>query len=900
MVTRRVLRTSRRDFLKAGATGVAGWAIPARKGGARPSRPSPPSESIQWTARWIWFPEQRTLPSTFVFFRKEFELPELAERELDCWVTGNSRYKLYVNGKFVQRGPAPSDPRHWDVDPVDLRPYLRQGRNVVAGLVCHFGGGDGTYVPGTPVGLPPTAGFLFQAQIPTAKGNVSVATDESWQAHRARCWPAGNYQRWYLRALQESFDARQYPYGWNGVGFDASAWRKARILDVPAGRPVLREVPAESWQDDWRLTPRSIPLLDEKLLAPVRVTNAGWVSWNVPPEEYFDCFPPDAFREELDSEVVLNRPSEGLFPVRIAAPGAKSAVLTLDFGQAVAGYPFVRIRAPAGTTVEILYVETQDPNRLLLRTAPEYGQWVRLVTRQGETEFEAFDWDCFRFLQLAIRGSNEPVEILEAGVRQRLYPYPHHPDLKTSDAALNRAFVAAVNTHLIVAQDTLMDNVTRERQQYAGDVDHGKLASYYGFGEYRQPARMIRTFAQGQNDEGWFMDCWPAWDRCQRLWQKSLGLTQWGPIIDHGLGFVISTALYYLFSGDKTTIEAVYPQFLKFEGWLAENVQRDGMLPVTGWVRNSVWMDHRGWKRPEDKKAAFNIYYVGFLRDGMARLAEWLGDPRQADLFRQHAAEVSNGIQRTYWSEAYDVFVDNLPRSRTDKELRLHDRTLAMALLYGLFPKGREKIAVDLLANLPASSSGPIFPLENPPAGVGFSFPANAGWRLWALGLFGRGDAIVKDLRERWAQMPSLAQTNTFSENWEPRLSESGDVWCQNAPVVLYVLYGNVLGVWPTAPGFAEFDVRPQLGDLNWIEGTVHSPKGPIRLRCVHQDRRMTLSVGVPPNSRAALVFPAGAQVERLPAGTRPEAGPVQGTKRWRLPSSGGPKSWDFTVSVNR
>ena len=54
---------------------------------------------------------------------------------------------------------------------------------------------------------------------------------------------------------------------------------------------------------------------------------------------------------------------------------------------------------------------------------------------------------------------------------------------------------------------------------------------------------MIRTYAQGQNKEGWFKDCWPAWDRCERLWQKSLGLTQWGPILDHGVNFVIATAL---------------------------------------------------------------------------------------------------------------------------------------------------------------------------------------------------------------------------------------------------------------------------------------------------------------------------------------------------------------------
>lgn len=891
-----ILRSSRRDFLKVGAAGLTGLRLPGLAVAESSACPSRTANEVQWQARWIWYPERRTLPSTFVFFRKEFEVADRVEDQVLGWVTGNSRYMLWLNGTFVQRGPAPCDPRYWDIDPVNLQPYLRGGKNVVAGLVCCFGTGDGTYVPSTPVGLPAAAGFLFQAEIPAGKSRFTLCTDETWRVHRARCWPAGNYQRWYLRALQEKFDARQHPHGWNSLDFGASGWRTAQALEFAPGLPILPEVSREHWQEDWRLTPRSIPLLQERRIVPVRISNVGWVTWTVPPEEYFDCFPGDAFREQADPSVLVNRPSRGLFPLRIVGPGEKSAVVTFDFGREVCGHPYVRLRAPAGTVVEILYVEAQNAQKLLLRTAPEYGQWVRLTTPEGEIHFEAFDWDVFRYLQLAIRNSPEAVEILEAGVTERRYPYPHQPDVKTSDEAINRAVAGAINTHLITSQDTLMDNVTRERQQYAGDVDHAKPTSYYGFGEYRQAARMVRTYAQGQNDEGWFMDCWPAWDRCQRLWQKSLHLTQWGPIIDHGMGFVISAALYYLFSGDRTTVEHVYPQFLKLERWLAANLGSDGLLPATGWTRNSVWLDHRGWKSQLDKEAAFNIYYVGFLREGIARLADWWGDSKQASIARERAAQVEEKVRNLFWSEADSLFVDNLPRHRADNELRLHDRTLAMALLYGLFPRGREKVALDILANLPAESSGPSFTIEKPRAELGFSFPANAGWRLWALSRFDRADAVVKELRERWARMPSLLENNTFSENWEPRPTESGNVWCQNGPVVLYVLYGNVLGIQPTAPGFTEFDVRPQLGDLSWIEGTVHSPRGSIRLRCSRAEHRLKLSLTVPPNLGAALVFPKEVQVAGLPSGTLAQPGPVDRTNRWKLPVLTEAKSWEFSA----
>ena len=61
-------------------------------------------------ARWIWLPCERTLANTFVLFRREVEVQgEVASAR--GWVTADSRYRLFVNGRRVQWGPAPCDPR---------------------------------------------------------------------------------------------------------------------------------------------------------------------------------------------------------------------------------------------------------------------------------------------------------------------------------------------------------------------------------------------------------------------------------------------------------------------------------------------------------------------------------------------------------------------------------------------------------------------------------------------------------------------------------------------------------------------------------------------------------------------------------------------------------------------
>ena len=74
-------------------------------------------------AHWIWFPSGRTLPNTFILFRREIILPSKPRRATG-WITADSRYCFTVNGQRIQWGPAPCDPRDQDVDPD--RPVQRE------------------------------------------------------------------------------------------------------------------------------------------------------------------------------------------------------------------------------------------------------------------------------------------------------------------------------------------------------------------------------------------------------------------------------------------------------------------------------------------------------------------------------------------------------------------------------------------------------------------------------------------------------------------------------------------------------------------------------------------------------------------------------------------------------
>jgi len=81
-------------------------------------------------------------------------------------------------------GPAPCDPRWLEADPIELGPYLKEGRNVIAIEVCYFSNGEGTWAAGAP-------GMIFQLNLE----GQQIVSDASWQCRLDRAHPPGMYRR---------------------------------------------------------------------------------------------------------------------------------------------------------------------------------------------------------------------------------------------------------------------------------------------------------------------------------------------------------------------------------------------------------------------------------------------------------------------------------------------------------------------------------------------------------------------------------------------------------------------------------------------------------------------------------------------------------------------------------
>jgi len=818
-------------------------------------------------AKWIWLPSQRTLANSFVLFRKDLDLPARPTRA-SGWIVADSRYRLTVNGERVQWGPAPADPRWPEADPLDLAARLRPGYNVLGVEVLFYGHGEGTW----PMGKP---GLLLRLDLEFADGTMEqVVSDDSWLCLLDRAHRPGQFRRWFLRALQEEFDARFHPQGWDTLEFKPdAAWRPAMVLAGRADKPSMC-----TGYDDYlggsgippsaqaALRERQIPMMREAEVPAARLADSGIILWKRDPDDWFEFRMPDAFEavpQPLAVEIgesaarghaAHNGGRGGVWHLP-ATPPNTGVYATFEFAEQVVGWPHFTIEAPAGTIVEVMPQEAHDPAKTPWLDTHFYA-WSRFICREGLNRFETFDFESLRWLQLHIRipapqaacHREEPppndggVVVREVGVRRRGFPWPNEPRVRCAEPALQRLLDASINTLHNCAQETCVDGMGRERQQYSGDVGHQLHALRYAFGETRLPARFLATFSQGLTLDGYFLDCWPAYDRLARVMQRQVGATPWGPLLDHGVGFAFDCWNHYWETGDLEAVREPYPRLLRFADYLRGLVRHeDGLLPVEGLGVPAVWIDHDAYRAQRHKQCAFNLYAAAMLQHALAPLARAFGDGRPARHLTTFGKRLQAAAVRKFWSPDLGLFIANLPWRNDDGGLRLCDRSLATAILFDQCPGGETASALRTLADCPPE--------------MGLSYPANAGWRLWALARGGRIDAVLRDLRERWAPMRSVVENNTLQECWRAE-PDSGDQWSHCPVAPLYVAFMSVAGIRPAAPGFARCEIRPQLGDLASLELAAHTPRGPIGFAAAAREGGHELTLVIPNGVKAVLIAP--------------------------------------------
>src|SRR5690606_15658038 len=164
-------------------------------------------------------------------------------------VSADNRYKLYVNEELVSLGPARADIYNWPFETVDIAPYLKKGKNVLAAVVWNYG----AHLPVAQMSFYKT-GFILQGD---SEPEQIANTNTTWKSFVNSSYQptTTDLQTYYVAGPGDQVNGELYPWKWETGDYDDSLWKEAVAIMVGAGKGAY-DYPG------WQLVPRQIPQME--------------------------------------------------------------------------------------------------------------------------------------------------------------------------------------------------------------------------------------------------------------------------------------------------------------------------------------------------------------------------------------------------------------------------------------------------------------------------------------------------------------------------------------------------------------------------------------------------------------------------------------------------------------
>ncbi len=241
---------------------------------------------------FIWSSPVNDGKQIYVAFRKSFDLQETSTPAI-LKLFADSRYMLWINGKYVLRGPCRFNPRRPEYDVVNVLPFLKKGRNVIVVLAHNYGnainGRIMKHVPGMTAILEIAGSEIFR-------------TDSSWRYNDHTMY-LPSPESW--NTVPDVIDARIDAGEWISPDYNDESWPYAKAID------------GNLWG---KMYPREIPLPKETELEKIRILPSG----------------------DLLSKVL---------PVRLSS----GQEMLVDFGKMAMAYTSMELEAEEGSRLTMKY-----------------------------------------------------------------------------------------------------------------------------------------------------------------------------------------------------------------------------------------------------------------------------------------------------------------------------------------------------------------------------------------------------------------------------------------------------------------------------------------------------------------------------------------------------------------
>lgn len=711
------------------------------------------SEVGVWdTMKPVWVDGGNPAPDTYAAFRGAFELSEAAEVEIRF--LGASWFNVWLDGEFFAEGPARFPREFPEYD--ERRISLAKGSHLLAVQATYLGV-ETRLLDDIPPFWACEVRRSGQAQ-PIEWRAIALP---GYAPRVRRINPQLGWIEW--------LDTNPAPENWRGIDFDGSQWPKAAPVNprIGAARP---------------LSIASVPFFVHTVKPIAQGPLAeffGYERDDIPAWFYLR----DLVCDRLPAQGVWRR--YDLERVRLARPR-----FTLDL--------------PKGAAVEFAYSETLSQGRVAPYINLSAGPSCNLdhyVARGGEQEFFPLTPRGGRFVEIHVFADPGQIKFVEEEFIERCYFDKPEGSFRCGDELLERIWTTGVETLRGCSEDAVIDNPSRERGEWTGDVSAVALdIAAAAYSDVRLCRRALAHSAQCAREDGLVAGLCPGGEAY---------------IPSYSAQWVSGCLNYWEITGDRSVLEELYPYAEKNLHAFERCMTPGGIVEGLGWI----FIDWGYVPNPGPSDMALNLHYLAAARD-MIRWCEILGKSDRVAYYREREQTMRGILQRWF---------DEQLKSGAEGWNQIGYHRAVLGLRQNFFSGEQERACVEyikahILRCFPNDPSAPrnSDPTHNHPQLI---TPYFAHYAFPALIERGEMNFVLDQYRKCWGWALQDGRT-TWVEVFDVRWSHCHQ-WagCPTGQLSHYVL-----GLHPRfdlGKNHYEFSLEP--GGLEHAEGMLPIPNSPTK-----------------------------------------------------------------------
>ncbi|NDW09708.1 alpha-L-rhamnosidase C-terminal domain-containing protein [Dysgonomonas sp. 520] len=479
-------------------------------------------------------------------------------------------------------------------------------------------------------------------------------------------------------------------------------------------------------------------------------------------------------------------------PMQAVKTEQKNNGVLVDFGKETFG--FVKFHNLKGKgKLSIFYGESSEE---ALDT--EYCETLDYFDIDNSTaeDFTLPDSKAYRYIYIE---KDSGLSYDEVSMLYEYLPLDYRGSFRCSDELINKIWDISAYTMHLTSREFFIDGIKRDRWIWSGDAYQSYLMNYYLF--FDSPS-VTRTMLN--------------------LRGKDPVTSHTNTIMDYTFYWFMGIYDYLQYTGDTKFVEQFYPRMQSLIDYCLSRRNTDGMME--GLAGDWVFIDWADFEMSKNGEVSFEQLLFCRSLETMALCAGIMNDTENKEKYSALASDLKGKLFTTFWSKDKGAFIHNRENGVKSEQVTPYTNMFAVLFNY-LDTEKTDAVKNNVLLN---------------PDALKITTPYMRFYELEALCALGEHNHVLKEIRDYWGGMLDLGATS-FWEKYNPNEKDTEHLAMYGRPYgkslchawgasPIYLLGKYYIGVKPEKQGYAEFSIRPVLGDLKWMESTVPTPNGDIKV----------------------------------------------------------------------